>query len=136
MSNLVELKGNDVFTTSLVIAEGTGVAHRKLKVTIRKYESEIKSFGLLASYGAESTGGRPEEIYRLNEEQATFLITLLKNTDAVVAFKVELVRQFYSMRRLLLERQISGSLIKKSKAFRWANNMAFFGRLSRQRKGG
>ena len=105
MTNLVELKGNDVFTTSLVIAEGTGVAHRKLKVTIRKYESEIKSFGLLASYGAESTGGRPEEIYQLNEEQATFLITLLKNTEVVVAFKVELVRQFYSMRRLLLERQ-------------------------------
>lgn len=76
MNNLVELKGNDVFTTSLVIAEGTGVAHRKLKVTLRKYEKQLKALGLLASYQAESTGGRPEEIYRLNEEQATFLITL------------------------------------------------------------
>jgi len=105
MANLVALKGNDVFTTSLIIAEGTGIAHRRIKDAIRKHERQLKTFGLLGAYQTESTGGRPEEIYKLNEEQATFLITLLKNTDVVVAFKLELVRQFYAMRRLLLERQ-------------------------------
>ena len=43
-------------------------------------------------------------VYRLNEQQAAFLLTLLKNTPIVVAFKKELVRQFYAMRSLLFEK--------------------------------
>ena len=96
---------SEPFTTSKVIAEMTGIEHRKIKVTIRKYQSDINSFGLSASYQAESTGGRPEEIIRLNEAQSTFLMTLLKNTPMVVEFKKELVRQFYAMRQELLKRQ-------------------------------
>ena len=105
MTGLVTIKNNDAFTTSLVIAEGTGIAHRRIKDAIRKYEDQLKTFGLLGAYQTESSGGRPEELYQLNEQQATFLITLLKNTDTVVSFKKELFRQFYTMRRLLLERQ-------------------------------
>lgn len=97
---------NDVFTDSKVIAEGTGVAHRKIRTTIRTHMQELEEFGKLsAPYQAESTGGRPEEYYRLNEQQATFLITLLKNTPTVTVFKKELVRQFFSMRTLLAQKQ-------------------------------
>lgn len=95
------------FTTSKVIAEMTGIEHRKIKIAIRKHQDDIDSFGLSASYRAESSGGRPEEIVKLNEEQATFLMTLLKNTPVVVAFKKELVRQFYAMRKELVARQIN-----------------------------
>lgn len=95
------------FTTSEVIARETGIAHRKVKNAIRKHYRDVESFGLLASYQAESTGGRPQEIYRLNEAQATFLMTLLKNTPVVVEFKKELVRQFYAMRTDLTRRQVS-----------------------------
>ena len=45
------------------------------------------------------------KIYLLNEQQATFLITLLKNTNKVVKFKLELVQQFYQMKKLLIRRQ-------------------------------
>lgn len=100
------------FTTSKVIAEMTGIEHRKIKVTIRKYQGDINSFGLSASYQAESTGGRPEEIIKLNEAQATFLMTLLKNTPIVVEFKKELVRQFYAMRQELLKRQTGRAELK------------------------
>ena len=48
-----------------------------------------------------------EKIYRLNEEQATLLMTYLKNTDTVRAFKKELVRQFYLIRRELTARAIA-----------------------------
>jgi len=96
--------GGEPYTTSEIIAKGTGIEHRKLRDTIRKYKAEIETFGLSASYQAESSGGRPATGYILNEQQATFLLTLLKNTPAVVAFKKELVRQFYAMRSLLLER--------------------------------
>lgn len=105
MEQLVVLKNNEAFTNSFVIAEGTGVAHRYVKEQIRKHEGIFKAFGLLVAYATESTGGRPEEIYRLNEQQATFLITLMKNTEIVVKFKAELVKQFFAMRSLLLEKK-------------------------------
>ena len=63
MNELVVLKGNDVFTDSLIISRGTGVAHRKLKETIRKYQKVMERFGKLPSpYQAESTGGRLDRI--------------------------------------------------------------------------
>lgn len=109
MNELVFLEPNKIdavpFTTSKVIAEATGMNHRRVRDAIRKHQGDIEAFGLLGAYATESSGGRPEEIFKLNEEQATFLITLLKNTPAVVAFKRELVRQFYAMRTELLKRQ-------------------------------
>lgn len=108
MTNLVELKGNDAFTTSLVIAEGTNNEHRAVRRLIEKYKTDLETFGKVCILNAplETKGGVQEvTYYRLNEEQATFLITLLRNTKVVVAFKKELVRQFYAMRRLLLERE-------------------------------
>lgn len=106
MQELVALKGKDAFTDSLIISSGTGVAHRKIKEAIRKYQEVMERFGKLsAPYQAESTGGRPEEYYLLNEEQATFLITLLKNTDVVIEFKARLVSEFYKMRQFILERK-------------------------------
>ena len=107
MNGLVILKGNDVFTDSKVIAEGTGNKHKNVKELIIKYQAEMMDFGTLSVLNVESTGGRPEQYYQLNEEQATFLITLLRNSTRVVAFKKELVRQFYEMRRFILERQTS-----------------------------
>lgn len=71
MNSLVFLDPNKIdsvpFTTSRVIAEMTGIEHRKIKVAIRKHQKDIESFGLSASYQAESSGGRPEEIVKLIE---------------------------------------------------------------------
>ena len=108
MYELVELRKDDVFTNSKVIAEGTGNQHEAVQAIISKYASDIKDFGKLEFSDLKSgnpKGGRPEHIYYLNEEQATFVITLLRNSKAVVKFKKELVRQFYAMRRFLIEKQ-------------------------------
>lgn len=105
MYELVELKNNEVFTNSKVIAEGTGNQHHAVREIIKKYQSDIEEFGTLLILNEESTGGRPMEIFYLNEEQATFVITLLRNSKIVVKFKKELVRQFYAMRRFLIEKQ-------------------------------
>ena len=67
-----------------------------------KFKSDIEEFGTLSILNEESTGGRPMEVFLLNEEQATFVITLLRNSKVVVKFKKELVRQFYAMRRFLI----------------------------------
>ena len=107
MHELVTLKGNDVFTDSLVIAQGTNNQHESIKRIIEKNKTDMLSFGTLPILNRKSTGGRPEQYYQLNEEQATFLVTLLRNSIKIVAFKKELVRQFYAMRRFILEKQTS-----------------------------
>lgn len=103
-----ESPNQEPYTTTDAISAGTGIARRKIKDVIKKYRKDFESLGVLASYQAETNankeGGRKALAYRLNEQQATFLMTLLKNTPVVVAFKKELVRQFYAMRSLLLER--------------------------------
>ncbi|MDE6281649.1 MAG: hypothetical protein K2M15_07660, partial [Oscillospiraceae bacterium] len=69
------------------------------------HKADFEEFGILRFEIAKTGGrGRPEIIYHLNEQQATLLMTYLKNTEVVRAFKKELVRQFYAMRSLLLER--------------------------------
>ena len=123
----------DLYTTSDIIAVHTGVKHHAIKQIIKRHESDLKEFGrvrfeythletktqgLLGAYQPESlTGisahqmpkikgrGRPETNYRLNEQQATLVITYLQNTVPVRAFKKELVRQFFLMRAELMKRQ-------------------------------
>lgn len=106
MYEFVELKGNDVFTNSKVIADGTNNQHESVVAIIRKYEKDILDFGNIDFSDLKSgKRGQPERVYYLNEEQATFVITLLRNSKIVVKFKKELVRQFYAMRRFILEKQ-------------------------------
>lgn len=45
MNELVTLKGNDVFTDSLVISEGTGNKHHAIQQLISKYEVDFAEFG-------------------------------------------------------------------------------------------
>lgn len=97
------------FTTSEAIAESAGVQHHAIRQLIQKYKGELEGFGVLAFEMRKppegSKGGRPELIYQLSEEQAAFLLTLLRNTPQVVTFKRELVRQFYEMREELRRRR-------------------------------
>lgn len=110
MYELVEVRQNEVFTNSKVIAEGTENKHEAVQKIISKYEDDIKDFGALrfeirVLKHENYRGSTREKIYFLNEEQATFVITLLRNSKVVVKFKKELVRQFYTMRRFLIEKQ-------------------------------
>lgn len=93
------------YTTSEIIAAGAEVQHHAIQQLISTYQQDFEEFGIIA-FEMRKTGGRgrPEIIYHLNEQQATLLMTYLKNTEIVRAFKKELVRQFYAMRSLLLER--------------------------------
>lgn len=106
MYELVELKENDVFTNSKIIAEGTGNQHESVVAIIKKYEADICEFGKLKYFDLKSgKRGQPEKIYFLNEEQATLLMTYMRNNAVVRKFKKNLVSQFYKMRRFLLEKQ-------------------------------
>lgn len=108
MYELVEVRENDIFTTSKIIADGTNNKHNSVTAIIQKYEEDFKEFGNVRFLDLKSKnhqGGRPEKVYYLNEEQAALLMTYLRNNEIVRKFKKNLVHQFYTMRRFLIEKQ-------------------------------
>lgn len=88
------------YTTDEIIAECAGVKRRTVQKLLLDKQEQLEAFGILRFEIAKITDGRgrPIKIYHLNEQQATLLITFLRNTEAVTRFKVELVRQFFAMR--------------------------------------
>lgn len=109
MSNLVYLAPNteEPFTTSEVIAECAGVKRHTIQVLIQQHEKDFREFGLVsfemrAVNAHDSRGTKYVKVYKLNEQQATLLLTFLRNTPVVIEFKKELVRQFFAMRKELM----------------------------------
>ena len=110
MDNIVFLTPNtqEPFTTSDVIAEMTGNSYRSVQRIIEKQQARLERFGQVRfeiTSVKYSRGTNQKKIYHLNEQQATLLMTFLKNTDVVADFKTELVRQFYAMRFELYKTQ-------------------------------
>lgn len=108
---LVYYKGlqDEPYTTNEVIAEYTGIKYKSVYEAIRNNITDIEDFGVLPFEMVKPTqgnGGRPKKIYHLNEQQATFLITLLDNTPKVKEFKKLLVKSFYQIKSELDERKI------------------------------
>lgn len=108
MTDLVFLKGKTPLTTSLIVAEGTQNQHESIIRLINEHKSHFERWGQIHFTDLKSgnpKGGRPTRVALLNEQQATFLITLLRNNEIVLDFKSELVDRFYKMREILLQRQ-------------------------------
>lgn len=110
MEALVFLKSSkdEPYTTSDIIAEATGNNYRSVQRIIEKQKNRLEVFGRVRFEITpfETKGGvQNKKIYYLNEQQATLLITFLKNTEVVADFKTELVRQFFEMRQELQSRR-------------------------------
>ena len=111
---LVYMDGKkEPYTTSEIIAECAGVQHHTVTRLLRNHKERFTAFGF---YGFEihklDGKGRPKKVYRLNEQQATLLITYLDNTPQVIDFKTNLVKAFFEMRDELSKRQLQRELEK------------------------
>jgi len=119
MSKIVFLDPDDIkeipFTTSKVVAERGKVKHHTVTKLIQTYQDDIQEFGKIRFEIEPLPSGQSEKIYRLNEEQATLLITYMKNTEPVRRFKKELVRQFYIMRGELTKRIATREIGKRAR---------------------
>ena len=104
MNELTFAYKDEAFTNSLIIAEGTGVEHRAVIQLIATHKKHFEELGRVTfqmlPFGTKG-GIQKVKICRLNEQQATFLITLMRNTPVVVEFKKELVKQFFEMREFI-----------------------------------
>ena len=95
---LVYMDGKkEPYTLSSIVAECTGLQHHTITKTIRKHQERFERFG---------------KDYILNEQQATLLVTFLKNTEQVANFKTNLVKAFFEMRDELSKRYLQRELEK------------------------
>ena len=103
-------QGN-AFTTSLVIADGTGNEHRAVLQLVKNNIKDFEEFGRVAfeMQPFKTAGGVQErKVALLNHEQATLLMTYMRNNDVVRDFKKRLVRAFSEMEKRLSVPALSG----------------------------
>lgn len=102
---IVFVKKGDVFTNSYIISVGANVPHKKIEETISKHKEKLNQLGNKVIARHQNINGKEIAVYDLNEQQSTFLITLLKNTESVIQFKMELVQKFFAWREELRKRK-------------------------------
>lgn len=108
MSAIVIIENNgELVVDSRLVSQELGIEHESFVRTIRNYESLIEEeFGILRFEIGEIQGrGQPGRYYFLTEDQATFLMTLSRNTPEVVRCKINLVKAFSKAKDLLKRRE-------------------------------
>ncbi|CNF52606.1 Rha family transcriptional regulator [Yersinia enterocolitica] len=106
---LVEIKKFDLVTNSAAIAEGVKKDHKPVIQLIRKYKADLEEFGRVEfeMRPFQTDGGmQKQEVALLNEQQTTLLITYMRNSDIVRAFKKRLVSEFFRMRGALASKKL------------------------------
>lgn len=102
----VQTVNSQLVVDSRLIAQELGITHKALKETARNYKEDLEELGTFAVTTAESNFGRPETFYYLNEDQATYLMTLSNNTPQVRAAKLQLVKAFRAAKDALQQAMV------------------------------
>lgn len=103
---LVEVHGESLNTTSLVMAEMCGVKHKATIQLIRRYENDLKEIGRVTfeMRSFDTKGGvQEQEIALLDDYAAILLMTHMRSNEKVALFKKNLVKEFKRIRNLLSE---------------------------------
>lgn len=114
-------------TKSDIIADQCKIDHNSIKKDIAKYKdkfdelNEVIIKGVKQPLNLKSSGRKGTESYKtwynLNENQTNFLITLLKNTPEVVNLKYKIVKEFDSMKSILLAQILERRVSKQQRRF-------------------
>ena len=111
--DLVYMDGKkEPYTLSSIVAECTNLQHHTITRTIRKHQARFERFGKVGFKIQALKSGQSAKDFILNEQQATLLVTFLKNTDQVANFKEKLVKAFFEMREELSKFRIQRALEK------------------------
>ncbi|MCG9883364.1 Rha family transcriptional regulator [Streptococcus suis] len=112
--NIVYMDGKkEPYTTSEIIAECAEVQHHTITRLVREHKVDFEALGILGfEIHKLDTRGQPKKSYILNEQQATLLITYLKNTEPVREFKKNLVKAFFELRKEVAEFRYQRALEK------------------------
>lgn len=121
MNNLtIERKEGQLVVDSRLVAKDLGIEHKAFIRTIRKYQSEFEEMGQLSFENAtvtNSVGAVNQVVFCwLNEEQATYAMTLSRNTEKVRLCKRNLVKAFSEAKRQLEVQKQPQSYLEALKA--------------------
>lgn len=106
-TQIVSVVNGEPLTSTSVISQGMKAKHKNVLELVRKHVAALGRLGRVAfeTQPLATRGGmQAREVAMLNERQAALLISLMRNTDAVVGFKVALISEFYRMRDALRQR--------------------------------
>ncbi|MGQ7435930.1 Rha family transcriptional regulator [Streptococcus suis] len=110
---LVYMDGRkEPYTLSSIVAECANISHHAIQEHIRKHKERLERYGKVSFQMRPLPSGQQAKDYILNEQQATLLITFLKNTEQVANFKENLVRAFFEMRDEVAEFRLQRALEK------------------------
>lgn len=124
MNKMLQVIGGEPVVSTEILAEGFGLAHKNILALVRKYQIEFSEFGTL-TFETRRSKGAPVTFSLLTEEQAAFLITLLRASPKIIPFKIKLTKEFFRMRKVLqslatqkanaewLEKRASGKIARR-----------------------
>lgn len=137
-NELILVQGNQLLVGTLSLSQGFNISHQAIKKLIVKYKDRFARVGereignqILAPIPGfqirefNQKKRRPDTEFLINEPQAMFLITLLRNNEIVLSFKEKLVKEFVKMRRFIqklmmkkqnaewMEKRISGKVERR-----------------------
>lgn len=105
--NLVNLADDGELRASTeAIAIGYDQAHKNVIALTRKYLPELETLGQVDFQQRPDYQGSVVTYALLNQAQSLFLLTLLRNTEKVVAFKLKLTHTFTTMAERLRNRDL------------------------------
>lgn len=103
-NQIAYINEGEIRTSTDAIAEGVELQHKNVIALVRKFLVDLQEFGPIAfetRMGSPLPQGgysRSTEVAILNEDQATLLITYMKNTEIVRNFKKRLVKAFSDLK--------------------------------------
>lgn len=101
---MVIVVAGEPLASTETIAFGMKAQHASTIKLVRKHADVLAQFGEVRFEIRLNRQGSRTEVALLNEQQAALLISMMRNTPAVVAFKANLIREFYRMRDALHQR--------------------------------
>jgi phage regulator Rha-like protein len=99
-TEIVTVFDGEAVTSTITVARETDNEHASVIALVRKYQADFSEFGGVRFQiePFETAGGsQSREIALLNEQQATLLLTYMRNTSIVRDFKKRLVKEFWRL---------------------------------------
>lgn len=104
---------NESRIDSRIVAQGLGIRHNNFLNTLRKYQPELETLGILPFQTEVLSGpGQPPIYVMLNEDQVTFAVQLSRNTKEVVKFKLALTQAFTAAKKQISTQHIEINQLK------------------------
>ena len=116
-TQIVQQFQGELRVSSDAIAEHTENQHKNVLELIDTYGHELEVFGQVAFETRAGYNNAQVRIAQLTEQQATLLITYMRNSGPVRDFKLRLVREFYEMRQALTAPVVPQSLPDALRAY-------------------